>query len=152
MADAVKESSSNFCTMFSEKMEESKKFRRVIFPIWIIILFLYLFPTSHWGPWYKYQTGTASCYGSGFWFKKTSSGDRFIPFFHTAAHKTLPLGIIAKVVNNKNGKTVYVKINDRGPFVKGRVIDLSTSAAKKIGIFRKGTGTVTIYTGKNYKK
>jgi rare lipoprotein A (peptidoglycan hydrolase) len=150
MADAVKESSSNFCTMFSEKMEESKNFRRVIFPIWTVMLVLYLYPPSHWGPWYKYQTGTSSYYSSGFWFKKTANGDTFIPLFYTAAHKTLPLGITAKVVNCENGKTVYVKINDRGPFVKGRILDLSSGAAKKIGIYKKGTGKVTIYTKKRY--
>ena len=134
------------------KMKSSKKFRRIVFPLTAVLLALYFYPPSHWGPWHKYQTGVASYYSSGFWFKKTSNGDTFIPLFYTAAHKTLPLGITAKVVNCENGKTVYVKINDRGPFVKGRILDLSSAAAKKIGIYNKGTGKVIIYTKKKYKK
>ena len=137
---------------FNKKMEDSKIFRRIAFPATAILLILYLYPPSHWGPWYKYQTGTASYYSSGFCFRKTANGNTFMPFFYTAAHKTLPLGITAKVVNCENGKTVYVKIDDRGPFAKGRILDLSSAAAKKIGLFRKGTGKVTIYTKKRYKK
>ena len=137
---------------FNKRMEESKIFRRIVLPAAAVLLALYIYPPSHWGPWYKYQTGTSSYYSTGFWFKKTANGDTFIPLFYTAAHKTLPLGITAKVVNCENGRTVYVKINDRGPFVKGRILDLSSAAAKKIGIFRKGTGKVTIYTKKRYKK
>ena len=137
---------------FNTKMEASKVFRRIALPATAILLALYLYPPSHWGPWYKYQTGTASYYSSGFWFKKTANGDTFIPLFYTAAHKTLPLGITAKVVNCENGRTVYVKINDRGPFVKGRILDLSSAAAKKIGIFNKGTGKVTIYTKERYRQ
>ncbi len=134
-----------------KKMESSKNFRRTVFPLTAILLTLYFYPPSHWGPWYKYQTGIASYYSTGFWFKKTANGDTFIPLFYTAAHKTLPLGIIAKVVNCENGRTVYVKINDRGPFVGGRILDLSSAAAKKIGIYKKGTGKITIYTKKQYR-
>ena len=132
------------------KMKSSKTFRRITFTLAAVLLLLYFYPPSHWGPWYRYQTGVASYYSSGFWFKKTANGDTFIPLFYTAAHKTLPLGITAKVVNCENGKTVYVKINDRGPFTEGRILDLSSAAAKKIGIFNQGTGKVIIYTKKKY--
>ncbi len=133
-----------------KKMKGSKIFRRIVFPLTALLLTLYFHPPSHWGPWYKYQTGISSYYSKGFWFNKTANGDTFIPLFYTAAHKTLPLGIMAKVVNCENGKTVYVKINDRGPFVEGRILDLSSGAAKKIGLYKKGIGKVTIYTKKDY--
>ena len=135
---------------FSNKMLTARVFRRCTFMVAFLVLLLYSYPPSHWGPWRYYQSGVASYYSTGFWFKKTASGERFIPLFYTAAHKTLPLGITVKVKNLKNGKVVYVKINDRGPFVKGRIIDLSSAAAKKIGIFKPGTGKVAIYTRRKY--
>ena len=141
-----------YYSRFSNKMKESCVFRRFAFLIIFMLLLLYTYPPSHWGPWSHYQTGVASYYSEGFWFKKTASGERFLPFLYTAAHNTLPLGITVKVKNMKNGKVVYVKINDRGPFVKGRVIDLSSSAAEKIGIFKSGTAKVAIYTRKKYLK
>jgi rare lipoprotein A len=63
---------------------------------------------------------------------------------HTAAHKSLPLGTIAKVTNLENGKRVIVKINDRGPYKKGRIIDLSHAAAKSIGMLKDGTAKVKV--------
>lgn len=63
----------------------------------------------------------------------------------TAAHKTLPLGTVVKVVNTKTGKTIKVTINDRGPYVKGRIIDLSKAAGRQLGIIPAGTGSVCIY-------
>jgi rare lipoprotein A len=63
----------------------------------------------------------------------------------TAAHKKLPLGIHVKVINNDNNRSVVVRINDRGPYVKGRIIDLSWFAAFKLGITRPGTANVTLY-------
>lgn len=80
------------------------------------------------------QTGDASWYGPGFHGRKTASGERFNTYAMTAAHKTLPLGSKAKVTNLSNGKTVFVKINDRGPFVRGRIIDLSQAAKNAIGM------------------
>lgn len=79
------------------------------------------------------QTGQASWYGPGFHGKKTASGERFDMYAYTAAHKTLPIPSYAKVTNLSNGKSVIVRINDRGPFHGSRVIDLSKGAAKKIG-------------------
>lgn len=88
--------------------------------------------------------GTASWYGRKFHGKRTSCGEPYDMYAMTAAHKSLPLPTYAKVTNVKNGKEVIVKINDRGPFVKGRLIDLSYAAAKKLGIHATGTGKVKI--------
>lgn len=138
--------------IFSKKMKKSYLFRRYMFVIFLVLILFYSYPPSHWGPWYFYQTGVSSYYSKGFWFKKTASGERFIPLFYTAAHKTLPLGITVKVKNLENGKVVYVKINDRGPFVKGRVLDLSSGAARALGFINAGTTRVSIYTKKRIKK
>lgn len=75
-------------------------------------------------------------------FRKTASGERFNQFSKTAAHKTLPFGAKVKVTNIKNGKSVVVKINDRGPFVKGRIIDLTRSAFSRIG--DTGSGVIHV--------
>ena len=115
---SVKKKCQQYCRVFSDKMAESCVFRRFAFITVFMLLLLYAYPPSHWGSWRIYQTGIASYYSDGFWFKKTASGERFLPFLYTAAHKTLPMGITVKVKNLKNGKVVYVKINDRGPFVK----------------------------------
>lgn len=88
--------------------------------------------------------GTASWYGRKFHGKRTSCGEPYDMYAMTAAHKSLPLPTYAKVTNVKNGKEVIVKINDRGPFVKDRLIDLSYAAAKKLGIHATGTGKVKI--------
>ncbi len=90
------------------------------------------------------ESGKASFYALKYLFRKTASGERFNHFSLTAAHKTLPFGTKVKVTNVKNGKSVTVKINDRGPFVKGRVIDLTRSAFKKIGNIESGILDVTI--------
>ena len=88
--------------------------------------------------------GQASWYGPGFSGKKTASGDVFDEEKFTAAHKTIPLGSRAKVTNLANGKTVEVEINDRGPFVPGRIIDLSQAAAQALGIVDRGTAKVQV--------
>ena len=90
------------------------------------------------------QCGGASWYGPGFHGKKAASGERFNENAMTAAHKTLPFGTVVKVVDQRTGKSVTVKINDRGPFHKGRIIDLSKAAATKLGIRNAGTGKVCI--------
>lgn len=85
---------------------------------------------------------TASWYGPGFHGKKTASGERFNQYALTAAHKTLPLGTHVRIRNLDNDRSVVVKINDRGPFAKGRAIDLSKGAAMAIGM--SGVGHVEI--------
>lgn len=78
--------------------------------------------------------GLASWYGPGFNGRKTASGERFNTRAFTAAHRSLPFGTRVKVTNVKTGRTVVVRINDRGPFVGGRVIDLSHASARAIGV------------------
>lgn len=90
------------------------------------------------------QRGEASWYGPGFHGKKTASGERFNQHGLTAAHRKLPLGTKAKVTNLDNGKTVEVKINDRGPYVRGRIIDLSKAAAERLGMKDAGTTPVRL--------
>jgi len=90
------------------------------------------------------ERGKASWYGTKFHGRRTSSGEPYDMYAMTAAHKTLPLPSYAEVTNLDNGRKVVVKINDRGPFHDDRLIDLSYSAATKLGIIDKGTGNVEV--------
>jgi len=92
----------------------------------------------------RVQVGIASYYGSKFHKKRTANGEIFNMYKISAAHKTLPLGTKVRVINLKNGKSLTMKINDRGPFVKGRIIDLSYKAAQKLGFVNQGTTKVRI--------
>lgn len=89
-------------------------------------------------------TGTASYYGRRFHGRRTANGERFDMNALTAAHRTLPFGSIVRVTNPANGRSVTVRINDRGPFISGRVIDLSRAAARRIGMIRRGHAPVEI--------
>lgn len=88
--------------------------------------------------------GIASWYGPGFHGRPTASGERFNQNALTAAHRYLPFGTKVKVTNVNNGRSVTVRINDRGPFSRGRIIDLSRGAAKAIGVFNSGTASVQV--------
>jgi len=90
------------------------------------------------------ETGKASFYAMKYQSRKTASGEVFDQSAYSAAHNKLPFGTKVKVTNVKNGKSVIVRINDRGPFVRGRIIDLSRSAFSKIGNTRAGVIEVTI--------
>lgn len=90
------------------------------------------------------EEGTASFYGNKFHRRRTSSLEVYDMYAFSAAHKTLPLPSYARVTNLDNGKSVVVRVNDRGPFHDGRIIDLSYAAAVKLGIDRKGTGNVRV--------
>ncbi len=90
------------------------------------------------------QYGVASYYGEGFHGSRTASGEIFIKWDYTCAHRRLPFGTKLRVTNLKNKKSVIVRVNDRGPFVKGRIIDLSYAAAEKIGMIGAGTEKVKI--------
>jgi rare lipoprotein A len=95
------------------------------------------------------ETGKASYYADKFQGRKTANGETFKQSKKTAAHKTLPFGTKVTVKNLANGRTVKVRINDRGPFVKGRSIDLSKRAAKKIAMVNAGVADVEIrYKGR----
>ena len=93
-----------------------------------------------------HEKGVASWYGPRFHRKRTSSGEKYNMYRLTAAHKSLPLNTYVQVTNLKNGRKVVVKINDRGPFISNRLIDLSYGAAKKIGMVNRGTTPVTVKT------
>lgn len=90
------------------------------------------------------QTGKASWYGPGFHGKKTANGERFDMNTLTAAHRTLPISSRVRVTNLANGKSVVVRINDRGPYHGNRVMDLSKAAAQELGFIRTGTAQVKI--------
>ncbi|GAA4323529.1 septal ring lytic transglycosylase RlpA family protein [Flaviaesturariibacter amylovorans] len=94
------------------------------------------------------ESGKASYYADKFEGRRTASGAVFRQRKYTAAHRTLPFGTKVKVKNLDNGKTVKVKVNDRGPFVAGRIIDLSRAAASDLGLLQSGVARVEI----RYKK
>ncbi len=89
-------------------------------------------------------TGKASWYGKDFHNKATASGVSYDMYTFTAAHRTLPMGTVVKVTEQNNGKSVMVCVTDRGPFVRGRIIDVSYAAAQKLGIKDKGIGKVKL--------
>ena len=91
-----------------------------------------------------HQRGIASWYGKDFHGKKTSNGEIYDMYAMTAAHKTLPLGTYVRVYNLENNRQLEVRVNDRGPFVRGRIIDLSYTAAKELGLVGPGTAKVEI--------
>ncbi|KKB10687.1 lipoprotein [Devosia geojensis] len=90
------------------------------------------------------QCGGASWYGPGFNGKRAASGEIFNENAMTAAHKSLPFGTKLRVVDQRNGNAIVVTINDRGPFVHGRIIDLSKAAATQLGFRNRGTTSVCI--------
>ena len=90
------------------------------------------------------QHGKVSWYGPGFAGHKTASGERFDPGAMTMAHRSLPLGAIVEVTNNANGKQVRVRVNDRGPYCRGRVADLSRAASKRLGFVDDGVADATL--------
>lgn len=91
------------------------------------------------------ESGIASWYGSRFTDQCTANGEAFDREAYTAAHRTLPFNTLVKVENPKNGRSVTVRINDRGPFISGRVIDVSRSAARDLGMVASGVATVNLY-------
>ena len=90
------------------------------------------------------ETGTASWYGTKFHGKKTANGERYDMHAMSAAHKTLPMPTMVRVTNLNNGRSVVVRVNHRGPFVKSRVIDLSYAAARALGYDNEGTAPVRV--------
>jgi len=100
------------------------------------------------------MTGISSWYGPNFHAKQTSNGERYNMHARTAAHKTWPMDTMVKVTNLQNGRSTIVRINDRGPFVKGRIIDCSYAAGKELGLDRMGIAKVKIevvgFAGKIY--
>ena len=91
------------------------------------------------------ESGFASWYGPGFQGRRTANGERYDMYGLTAAHPTLPFGTRLEVRNVRTGKTVRVRVNDRGPFKKSRILDLSLAAARAVGVYGPGTAYVEIY-------
>lgn len=89
-------------------------------------------------------SGTASYYGAKFQGRRTASGEKFDMHAMTAAHRTLPFGTLVEVTNPRNGKSVTVRINDRGPFHGNRILDVSRAAATELGLIQRGSGTVEL--------
>jgi rare lipoprotein A len=92
----------------------------------------------------KVQYGVASWYGADFHGKQTSSGEVYDMYQFTCAHNTLPLGTLVMVTNLENGRSLELKVNDRGPFVKDRIIDVSYAAAQMLGMWERGTAPVKV--------
>lgn len=91
------------------------------------------------------EEGLASYYGPGLSGRRTASGEKLDPKAFTAAHRKLPFGSCLRVVNMENGRSVEVRVNDRGPFVPGRVVDVSLAAAKQLDLMAKGLARVRLY-------
>jgi len=91
-----------------------------------------------------HERGQASWYGTKFHGRRTSSGEPYDMYAMTAAHKTLPIPSYVEVTNLDNGRKAIVRVNDRGPFIDGRIIDLSYAAAKKLGVYDSGTARVEV--------
>lgn len=108
--------------------------------IWLLLFSLSIVMTSV----AQVQTGKASFYADKFQGSRTASGEKYKRNKYTAAHKTLPLGTKVRVTNLENKRTVDVVINDRGPYVEGRIIDVSGVAAEKLGLISKGIAEVSI--------
>jgi len=92
----------------------------------------------------RYDAGEASYYARGFEGRSTASGEPYRAAKYTAAHRTLPFGTLLRVTNERNGRSVVVRVNDRGPFHARRVVDLSRAAAAELGLVRRGRGQVRL--------
>lgn len=123
---------------------------KVRFPFWLAVLcFLLPIPVeqamaSPMSPGLTKLAGVASWYGGRHLGRRTASGEILTAHARTAAHRSLPLGSLVRVTNLKNGKVSLVKINDRGPFVAGRLIDLSEQAARDLGMIEDGLAHVRL--------
>ena len=112
--------------------------------ILLVLILSFFFPLSS-DAFENYpQYGNASWYGGKFHGRKTASGERFNKHSYTGAHRQLPFGSIVRVTNLRNGREVYIKVNDRGPFVKGRILDLSLAAAEAIAFNGRGVIRVKV--------
>lgn len=119
----------------------------VTFAVYLLMSFVYdhCFASINLnGPHSPVQVGVASWYGKRFHGRRTAAGERYDMFELTAAHRYLPLGTVVKVTNLKNNKQVTVRINDRGPYFGGRVIDLSLAAACELRMVKKGVTKVKL--------
>ena len=131
----------SYKTIAPEKIRNSKAMHRATMKSYVVLGKRY-YPTQvRVGDTLK---GIASWYGPNFHAKLTSNGETYNMYGMTAAHKTLPMNTMVRVYNLENGKSTIVRINDRGPFVSGRIIDLSNVAAHKIDMVKKGTAKIKL--------
>ncbi|MBD8490188.1 septal ring lytic transglycosylase RlpA family protein [Echinicola sp. CAU 1574] len=112
--------------------------------LWILIILIFSSCATSKNQSARVEKGMASYYANKFNGRKTASGEKYHHNQMTAAHRTLPFGTIVQIKNLNNGKTVKVRINDRGPFVRGRIIDLSKKAARQLDMIREGVVPVEI--------
>jgi len=110
----------------------------------LLTIFLLLIATPIYAKGKKVQIGKGSWYGKKFQGKLTANGEHYNMYDFTAAHRTFPFNSMVKVTNIKNGRSVIVRVNDRGPYHGGRIIDLSYLAAKKLGYLKKGVAKLKI--------
>jgi len=110
----------------------------------LIVSLLLLFSTSAYAKHKKVQIGKGSWYGKKFHGKQTANGEKYNMYTYTAAHKTLPFNTKVKVTNLRNKRSVIVRVNDRGPYAKGRIIDLSYLAAKKLGYVKNSVAKLKV--------
>ena len=110
----------------------------------LLTLLLLNFATPAYAKNKKVQIGKGSWYGKAFHGKRTASGERYNMYDFTAAHKSFPFNSMVKVTNLKNGRSIVVRINDRGPYSGGRIIDLSYLAAKKLGYAKRGVAKLKL--------
>ncbi len=89
-------------------------------------------------------TMKASWYGPGFHGRKTANGERFDQMAYTVAHKSMKFGTLLKITNPKNGRSIVVRVNDRGPYIEGRELDLSKAAAHELGLIKRGTARLKV--------
>ena len=115
-------------------MESMKEWTLYLISVVTLIGLVLLYQVA--GPYY--EVGIASWYGPGFDGNRTANGEVYDMNGISAAHKTLPFGTVVRVVEFSTGKSIVVRINDRGPFIEGRIIDLSKGAARELGIIDKG--------------
>ncbi len=128
--------------MFFKTAKKTLRFKRAF--IASVLLNLLSLHSSHLHAQIRAEQGKASYYAKSFIGSRTASGERLNEDSMTCAHRTLPFGTLLKVTNLKNDKSVVVRVNDRGPYVRGRIIDLSWGAAKAIGMLRQGIAKVLV--------
>ena len=134
-------SSSSYKKIKNQKIKNSKAMHRATMRSYVVHGKRYTPTKTYVGETFE---GIASWYGPNFHAKLTSNGEIYNMYASTAASKTLPMNTMVKVFNKDNGKTTIVRINDRGPFVTGRIIDLSNKAAHDINMVKKGTANIKI--------
>ena len=117
-----------------------------------IIMILLILPLNSCANNSTIQIGKGSWYGKKFQGKRTANGERFNMYAYTAAHRSLPFNTMVRVTNLKNNRSIIVRINDRGPYSRGRIIDLSYLGAKKLGYMKDGVGKLKIEILKTKKR